>query len=705
MQETWRQHGRGGGTLYDKIYPVVSQYRSIVVSAPTGHGKTYSSIDVAIDLLREGKYRYVILMQPLTSLNYEVFTHIDKVAGDLNPIIVNKHFSAYPSVVKSSRFIVTTYYKVNTVLQHIDRSERILFILDEIHNLASGTDEKDRAWVELTISRIKSEYRNAVFIALSATLNDEDVSKLATWLDAYRLKIKEERKVPIKYILYRIGITKDENDTISYNLVGDNGEIIPLITGNPKEAVARLIDHIRSRDGGGILVFAPTTASCDSLAELIAGFIDDFSDETLSSRVIKNTESDEVLSETIVSGVGIHHSKISVENRHYVQELFASRRIPVVVTAYTLSQGVNLPARHMIMSTLYEPHRKDYMDATTFHQLTGRVGRPGLDDYGFVHVIASDDSEESHFRTIVASSYRPISSSLGNKRYIERFTLYFLSTYRNINSLADLWRNTLFYVERGSDGISEIMNAVGEVIDKLSSEGIIESVDSQGNVWLKREYYVGGRMMMHPMEVDTALYIAREILPNVDFNSSESVDQAYRVIIQAIVDTAIDVFGREKYANIVGVENIVDRIIEFGGLGIYFADIENAYIYRDMADLITSQLELYAIYLHNLSIGRRSDIDYREMKRRLVKFIDMFEVPSIPVFRKLNEVLNRDEMKGIIRNFGNAIIREGCINKSLVQTIEDFLMKYRRFRSNAKRQARFKKIVNEVMCRGKDNKS
>ncbi|MEM1925014.1 MAG: helicase-related protein [Pyrobaculum sp.] len=112
--------------------------------------------------------------------------------------------------------------------------------------------------------------------------------------------------------------------------------------------------------------------------------------------VLTTTEHDRVLKTVIERGVGLHHGGVSSRNREIVEELFRKKRCNIVVSCYTLSHGVNLPVRYLVITTLYN-HEGKFLDPSTFHQLSGRAGRPNLDDFGMVITVTVGELELSVF--------------------------------------------------------------------------------------------------------------------------------------------------------------------------------------------------------------------------------------------------------------------------------------------------------------------
>ncbi len=92
-------------------------------------------------------------------------------------------------------------------------------------------------------------------------------------------------------------------------------------------------------------------------------------------------------------GVGVHHAGVLPKYRRIVEELFQQKLLSVAVCTETLSAGINLPARSVVLPSILKgpPGKKRVIDPSTAHQIFGRAGRPQFDTQGYVFVLAHED--------------------------------------------------------------------------------------------------------------------------------------------------------------------------------------------------------------------------------------------------------------------------------------------------------------------------
>jgi hypothetical protein len=92
-------------------------------------------------------------------------------------------------------------------------------------------------------------------------------------------------------------------------------------------------------------------------------------------------------------GVGVHHAGVLPKYRRIVEELFQEKLLSVAICTETLSAGINLPARSVVLPNILKgpPGKKRVMEASSAHQIFGRAGRPQFDTQGYVFVLAHED--------------------------------------------------------------------------------------------------------------------------------------------------------------------------------------------------------------------------------------------------------------------------------------------------------------------------
>lgn len=84
---------------------------------------------------------------------------------------------------------------------------------------------------------------------------------------------------------------------------------------------------------------------------------------------------DSVLGKTISYAVAFHHAGLTFDERDIIESSFCNSAIRVIIATSTLSSGVNLPARRVIIRSPMQFGKR--MNALTYKQMIGRAGRMG----------------------------------------------------------------------------------------------------------------------------------------------------------------------------------------------------------------------------------------------------------------------------------------------------------------------------------------
>ncbi len=92
------------------------------------------------------------------------------------------------------------------------------------------------------------------------------------------------------------------------------------------------------------------------------------------------------------SGIGLHHAGLLPKYRVLVEQLAQQGRLKIICGTDTLGVGVNVPIRTVLFTQLckYDGSRTGILTARDFHQISGRAGRKGFDDQGYVIAMAPE---------------------------------------------------------------------------------------------------------------------------------------------------------------------------------------------------------------------------------------------------------------------------------------------------------------------------
>jgi superfamily II RNA helicase len=105
-------------------------------------------------------------------------------------------------------------------------------------------------------------------------------------------------------------------------------------------------------------------------------------------------------------GIGIHHAGLLPKYRVLIEQLAQKGLLKIICGTDTLGVGVNVPIRTVLFTRLckFDGQKTGILSARDFHQISGRAGRKGFDDKGWVvaqapeHVVENLKLEEKSAR-------------------------------------------------------------------------------------------------------------------------------------------------------------------------------------------------------------------------------------------------------------------------------------------------------------------
>uniref|UniRef100_A0A8D2IKD5 DNA polymerase theta n=1 Tax=Varanus komodoensis TaxID=61221 RepID=A0A8D2IKD5_VARKO len=415
----------------------VLEGKNLVYSAPTSAGKTLVAELLILKKVLETSKKALFIL-PFISVakekkNYlqamfqEVGVRVEGYIGNMSPAV---HFSALD-------IAVCTIERANGLINRLIDEKTLdslgIIVVDELHMLG---DSQRGYLLELLLTKVcfltvktKKRETNMVcslsngiqIIGMSATLPNLDL--LASWLNA-ELYCTDFRPVPLV-----------EQVKIGSKIYDSSMNVVREV--KPKLHMKDDNDHIVSlcyetvHDGHSVLVFCPSKNWCEKLADIIARefcylqhkclqkmstlspvILDTGRVEELMS-LLKRSPSglDSVLQRTIKWGVAFHHAGLTFDERDIIEVAFRQGILRVLVATSTLSSGVNLPARRVIIRTPMFGGR--LLSVLAYKQMTGRAGRKGVDTIG-ESILVCKPSEKSKGITLLQGSLQPVRSCLLN---------------------------------------------------------------------------------------------------------------------------------------------------------------------------------------------------------------------------------------------------------------------------------------------------
>jgi len=270
------------------------------------------------------------------------------------------------------------------------------------------------------------------------------------------------------------------------------------------------------REGGNILVFTMTRREAVEVATQLVHVVEKHSPlkawelEEIEKHIRKILEESktgltEYLCKLMRHGVAFHHAGLPREAREAVEDLFGKRIIKAIASTTTLAYGMNLPARMVLIYGIRrfnpETGEKEYIPKSEVLNMAGRAGRPGLDPYGIVYILARNIREY----TVAQTQYRsfepePVVSNLKTDYLLEHQVLATLSSNPGQDFLEKWFKNTYAY----SLGILKWSNII-EAYKYLEENGLAKDYEPTDFGKLVAKLYIYPR---------TALFLQSYVLKN-----------------------------------------------------------------------------------------------------------------------------------------------------------------------------------------------
>jgi superfamily II RNA helicase len=94
----------------------------------------------------------------------------------------------------------------------------------------------------------------------------------------------------------------------------------------------------------------------------------------------------------IKHGIGLHHAGLLPKYRVLMEKLAQKGMLKIICGTDTLGVGINVPLRTVLFTKLckYDGQKTVILSARDFHQISGRAGRKGFDDKGWVVIQAPE---------------------------------------------------------------------------------------------------------------------------------------------------------------------------------------------------------------------------------------------------------------------------------------------------------------------------
>ena len=385
----------------------------VLVSAPTGAGKTWIASEAIRRLLAEGMR--VWYASPLKALSNALYTEFQRDFGpDLCGILTGdrKENPQAPVIVGTTEILRNQLYDAMHQGASIGTD---LVILDEAHYLSDP--DRGVVWEEVLIylpSRVR-------LLLLSATIPNAD--ELAAWLRENRgvpadVVRHEERPVPLEMLF----LSPDGNVSHLGGRKGLSSRVRESLreraTPPPYSEVVRCL---RKLDLLPAIFFLKSRADCDRAVRVCSA-----SGPPPGKRERARAEVSAFLSRhpglesarqlrSLQEGLaGAHHAGQLPAWKLLVERMMNKGVLEAIFSTSTVAAGVNFPARTVVLvqSDRFDGRTFRNLTARELHQMIGRAGRRGKDRIGFAVVLPGPYLDPQLLLTLKDATPEPLESRI-----------------------------------------------------------------------------------------------------------------------------------------------------------------------------------------------------------------------------------------------------------------------------------------------------
>ena len=386
----------------DAVKAGVLDGKNVLVSVPTASGKTLIAMLAALSHLSKNKSKVIYLtpLRALASEKFEEFKKLEKINGSKIKVAISTGDSnSTDNKLDDADVIILTNETMDAMMTFKNNwiYEIGLVVSDEIHLIG---DSGRGPTLEMILTRLKTGYvgKKPQIIALSATISNS--SDLAEWLDC-ELVESEWRPVPLSEAVYSNHTITNQDRAESEGNLDEKRE-----AKHSKPAIGLGLDTVEGEAQS--LIFTMTRSSSVATATEAGKFVvkqlkkDELEKLIKISKTILPREDDDEtklvkkLAEAVKNGAAFHHAGLDQRCRTIIETEFKNGNIKLLTATPTLAAGVNLPARRVIISSVFRfgTGGNAPISILEYKQMCGRAGRPQYDDEGESIIVAKGSPDE-----------------------------------------------------------------------------------------------------------------------------------------------------------------------------------------------------------------------------------------------------------------------------------------------------------------------
>lgn len=366
-----------------KLLSSLDSEESLSVSAPTSAGKSFI---LNLDLIRKVKSdsgQSIVYVVPTRALISEVSHRIRTTLRNekINDVIVRTApFPVAKEKIKQAVVYVFTQERLMSFINSQDEKPFISsLIVDEAHEIQNGKRGIIlQNAINITLSRF-----DTVKVLFASPLIKNPAYFLSLFGRTTNGRYFVEQVSPVSQNIILVSEVKNKPKEVEISLLNrDKKTTIGQVKTNFKFREGKIIQRANfalsiSSQNESVISFSSGPAEAENIACHIASLSQEFQPSnailTFVDFIKREVHREYPLADCIMNGVAFHYGNMPSLVRSGVEDLFREGHIKIICCTSTLLQGVNLPAKHIIIENPMSGD--DPMTRADFLNLAGRAGR------------------------------------------------------------------------------------------------------------------------------------------------------------------------------------------------------------------------------------------------------------------------------------------------------------------------------------------
>lgn len=362
-----------------ELIRAIEEFEAVSVSAPTSAGKSYILALEIGRFISANPSGVVVVVVPTRALVRQVSIRIRDELLETGNTSANVFTGAVSSEVSAGSIFVLTQERLRTLLGDSPPASVDLLVVDEAQGIADGARG---VLLESVVRAVLREYPSCRVLFASPLTNNP----------SYLISLFLPHGKQLSWI--------EENSPVSQNLI-----YVEEVAGRPSRASFKLqrdtevhslgeceldfrfrepvlkrranFAHVVTRPGESTLIYANQPSHAEDIAQELSQLVEpvDSPDlRELSEFIREHIHPEYTLQNYLLHGVAFHYGNMPALIRSRIEELSEDGIIRFICCTSTLLQGVNLPAKHIIMEAPTRGVGKP-ISRQDFLNLAGRAGR------------------------------------------------------------------------------------------------------------------------------------------------------------------------------------------------------------------------------------------------------------------------------------------------------------------------------------------